>query len=237
MNSLKITEKILYGDFNSAALGYYVVERDAPSPTEKEIVEEVPFSNGVIDFSEALGGMYFDTRKIKYKLFLPQEEYDNRKLVEQETKKRVVTNGISPLIDTHDVGYYWVGKCTEISFEDDEEHQTLTAEITFECQPYAIRNPEAQYDEWDIFNFDSDVSQFYKYKIKEAGIIKLVNVGHKTDVTCECSENMMLTIGENIITLKKGVNKDCFTLSNGINVIEISGNGVIGFKFDVGVMI
>lgn len=46
----KIKEYIAFGDFNSRDAGWYLQKREAPTPDEKEIVESIPFMQGVLDF-------------------------------------------------------------------------------------------------------------------------------------------------------------------------------------------
>ena len=51
----KIKEYIEFGDFNSRDAGWYLQKREAPTPDEKEIVESIPYMQGELDFSSALG--------------------------------------------------------------------------------------------------------------------------------------------------------------------------------------
>ena len=44
----KIKEYIAFGDFNSRDAGWYLQKREAPTPNEKEIVESIPFMQGVL---------------------------------------------------------------------------------------------------------------------------------------------------------------------------------------------
>ena len=58
----KIKEYISFGDFNSRDAGWYLQKREAPTPDEKEIVESIPFMQGVLDFSSVLGERVFEPR-------------------------------------------------------------------------------------------------------------------------------------------------------------------------------
>ena len=62
----KIKEYISFGDFNSRDAGWYLQKREAPTPDEKEIVESIPYMQGELDFSSALGERVFESREITY---------------------------------------------------------------------------------------------------------------------------------------------------------------------------
>lgn len=67
----KIKEYISFGDFNSRDAGWYLQKREAPTPDEKEIVESIPYMQGELDFSSALGERVFESREITYEFKLP----------------------------------------------------------------------------------------------------------------------------------------------------------------------
>ena len=56
----KIKEYITFGDFDSRKSGWYLQKREAPTPDEKEIVESIPYMQGELDFSSALGERVFE---------------------------------------------------------------------------------------------------------------------------------------------------------------------------------
>ena len=67
----KIKEYISFGDFNSRDAGWYLQKREAPTPDEKEIVESIPFMQGVLDLSRLLGQRVFESSELTYAFKLP----------------------------------------------------------------------------------------------------------------------------------------------------------------------
>src|SRR5699024_11943405 len=61
---IEIKEQIEVNKFNSKRLGLYLLNRDAPTPEEKEIIEDLPYSQGVLDFSMIMGERMFDNRTL-----------------------------------------------------------------------------------------------------------------------------------------------------------------------------
>ena len=66
MGNLEINEYIQFMGFNSKNEKLYLMERNAPTPDEKEILKNLPFKQGVLDFSALLGSRVFENREIEY---------------------------------------------------------------------------------------------------------------------------------------------------------------------------
>lgn len=146
-------EGIAFGDWDSRERGWFLLERSAPTPSEQEVVESVPFRQGVFDFSEYNGDRYFKNREITYTFLYLRDDYEDRKLVEHEIKRMLMPQTITNLFDTHDRFYHWKGKVKSISVTDDTEFGTLKAEVVFDCYPFAIRNWDEFGDIWDDVYF------------------------------------------------------------------------------------
>lgn len=175
-----IKEVIQANQFNSGNEGLYLLDRDAPSPAEKEIIEDVPHSQGIQDYSMIFGEPKFKNREHTYKFLAPNVTYDKRKIAEQNIKRKLMMNGIGPIYDTHDAGYYWLGKCTSVKVEDDADFNELTVTIKFNVYPFMFTIKSWFDDVWDTFNFDRDVANFTKYQIKGEREIVLFNTGDIT---------------------------------------------------------
>lgn len=181
MRTLNITEGFRYNNFDTIDEDFYLLERDAPSPAEYEVIEEVPGRNGVLDFSEAIyGERKFKNRILTFKIIAPYEKYHNRKTLERELKRRLVTGKIGQILDTHEKGFHWSGKCKSVKVDDDHKFNKLTATIEFDIYPYLFRNKYYFDDVWDTFNFDIDVANWTKYEISGAKEITIANPGDST---------------------------------------------------------
>lgn len=175
-----ITEIIQANQFNSGNEGMYLVERDAPSPKEKEIIEDVPHSQGVLDFSMIFGERKFKNRVHTYEFIRPDTIYAKSKVVEQDLKRKLMMNSTGPIFDTHDHGYYWLGKCIDVDVEDDREYNRMLITIKFDVYPFMLTIKSWFDDVWDTFNFDRDVANFTKYEVKGEREIVLFNSGDIT---------------------------------------------------------
>ncbi|MHC5551201.1 hypothetical protein [Carnobacterium maltaromaticum] len=230
---VEIIEKIQFNKFDSKELGFYLISRDAPTPGEKELIEDLPFVQGEYDFSMLTGERIFKNRKISYVFHYFNAPYETRKNVENKTKALLMMNGQSRILDSHDKGYYWLGKCESVQVDDDESKRKLIIKIDFNCYPYLIALDSAFKDEWDTFDFEDGVAQFYKYRINGIREINLVNYGSvSTSPIITVSDPMRLTLNDSVIELKKGKNEDFFIkLSVGENLLNVTGNGT--FEIDM----
>ena len=72
-------EGIQFYDFNSVNEGLRLTNRSAPTPDEKEIVEDIPYMQGVLDFSMLLGERVFNNRTLTYSFYTKSMSYRKRK--------------------------------------------------------------------------------------------------------------------------------------------------------------
>ena len=230
----QITEGFTFGDYNSTENGMFLISRDAPTPDEKEIVESVPYMQGVYDFSTLNGGeRYFDNRQITYQVMLFNEDYGTRKGAEQEIKRSLMSLKTQALYDTHDTGYHWLGKAKSVTVEDDAKMNTLAATITFDCYPFAIYNRLEGSDVWDDVYFPHWVFQQISFSVPNESSADLINIGSKT-VMCSINVVGKVTVTGDFgsVTLTDGNHDDTIiVLAIGENHLQLSGNGNITFNF------
>lgn len=177
---IEIKEQIEVNKFNSKRLGLYLLSRDAPTPEEKEIIEDLPYSQGVLDFSMIMGERMFKNRPLTYEFIAIEKSYEARKPLERQIKRDLMMNGIVPIYDTHNLGYFWLGKCVSVEVEDDHETGRLRVTIEFDVYPFLYTVKKWFDDAWDSFNFDNDVANYTKYQVNGERTIELVNNGDVT---------------------------------------------------------
>lgn len=236
----EIKEYIQFGEFDSASEGWYLQERDAPTPDEKEIVESIPYLQGDLDFSAILGERVFESRIITYKFKLPLTGYKDRKIAERRIKSLMTTKTEQKLKDTHDSRYYWLGKIKNIKVEDNPAKKHLIATISFKCYPFAFHNDEYFDDVWDTFDFDNDFSVWTRWEVSGEKNIFFANSGD-TSISPEivCNNNFVLTDSDGTVyRLSTGENYD-FTLSlqPGTNYFKAQGYGTIAMHYNTEVMV
>ena len=229
-----IDEGFTFGGYSSADNGMFLISRDAPTPSEKEITESVPYMQGVYDFSQLNGGeRYFNNREITYQVMLFEKDYPTRKYAEQEIKRQLMPLGIQPLYDSHDNGYHWMGKCKSVTVDDDAEKGTLSCTIVFDCYPFAIYNSAEGSDIWDDVYFPHWVFQETKYSVNGSQKVKLYNIGsHSVEVEVVVSGDIKIKTSDSFVQLSSGSYTDTglvFVL--GENDVTLSGYGTVEFKF------
>lgn len=219
-------EGIIFGDFDSKKEGWFLTAREAPTPEEQEVIENVPFRQGNRDFSEYNGDRFFKQREIKYTLmyFGKSGNYSDRKSIEQDIKRQLMPQTITDLYDTHDEIYHWRGKVKSIEVEDDEKYGTLTAIVVFDCYPFAIRNNDEFSDIWDEVYFPHWIFMDKNYQIEGKTIVRYHNIGSKSvEVTVKVVSGTVQYNGEN---LESGHSKT-LNVQRGNHDLVFDGNGAI----------
>lgn len=236
---LEINEYIQFMKFNSKNEKLYLIERNAPTPEEKEILKDIPFKQGVLDFSALLGGRVFKNREIEYVFMLFNTPYNQRKIVERNIKQKLMVHPRNKLYDTHDANYYWLGKCKSVEVENGERFNQLKVTITFDCYPYMFSHTNYFDDYWDTFEFDEDVANYTKYIVKGSLDFPLFNAGSvavKPEITVDSRFRVKVN-DEDFIEFQTGSKQDYYlSLKPGLNKVRVEGNGTIQFHYQKEVM-
>lgn len=236
---LEINEYIQFMGFNSKNEKLYLIERNAPTPDEKEILKDIPFKQGILDFSALLGSRVFKNREIEYVFMLFNTPYNQRKIVERNIKQKLMVHSKNKLFDTHDSNYYWLGKCKSVEVENGEQFNQLKVTITFDCYPYMISHTNYFDDYWDTFEFDEDVANYTKYVVNGSLEFPLFNAGSvavKPKVTVDSTFRVKVN-DEDFIEFQSGSKQDYYlSLRPGVNEVRVEGNGTIQFHYQREVM-
>ncbi|GAP01959.1 hypothetical protein FFRU_180160 [Fructobacillus fructosus] len=227
------SEYIQFGQFNSSDYGLYLLEREAPTPAEKVVTENLSYANGILDFSSVTGERFFDQRSIAYQFRAYKLPYSERKLLENKVKRLIMSPFDQRLYDSHDKGYYWVGKAKSVKVDDDATYNTLTLNIEFDLYPFAIKNNSSidNYDDWDTFDFDNDFIQPFSYQIDGKRELDLMNVGENSlSPTVVTSDNIEVVKNGRSYMFSPDKSKDyLFSLERGNNHVTIKGNATVRF--------
>lgn len=229
----QITEGFTFGNYNSTENGMFLISRDAPTPDSKDIVDSVPYMQGVYDYSVLNFDRYFENREVTYQVMLFNSIYYNRKIAEQEIKRQLMPHGVTPLYDTHDIGYHWLGKAKSVSVEDDADKNTLVATVVFDCYPFAIYNDLEGNDIWDDVFFPNWVFQSTSYDVVRFERIEMYNIGSASVIPeIVATSDFKIKSAYNEFTVHAGKNLDYqLNLDVGENVIWVYGTGHIDFNF------
>lgn len=223
-----ITEGFSFAGFNTVEEKMWLANRSAPTPEEKSIIDSGPFTQGVYDFSMMLGERVFNNRPLTFEFHLLEREYGYRKIDEAYFKNALMKSGIQPIYDTHDPGYYYLGKCVSVDVEDDHVYGRLVITIEFDCYPFMIALQEEGNDDWDSFDFELDYSQENSYYIPNGKMVNidLMNVG-SAGVTPKIVTDKPITVVNGNVTyqISAGTTEDEeFRIEIGNNPMSVTGN-------------
>ncbi|HAM79605.1 phage tail protein [Ornithinibacillus bavariensis] len=227
----KIQEGITRNGKHSKEFGMWLVSRSAPTPSEKLIIESVPFMQGIYDFSMILGERIYENRTLTYHFEVLERDYTRRKVDRTVLENWLMKDGYAPLYDDHSPGYYYLTKCTSVDVEDASGGLTVT--LIFDAYPFKVSLLEEGNDIWDTFNFELDISQPQEYTVNGSLSINLLNVG-ATGISPSiiASSPMAIRKGNVIYDVLQGESKsESFRLEIGENPMTITGNGTISFKW------
>ncbi|MEK1316047.1 phage tail protein [Limosilactobacillus fermentum] len=225
-------EGFTFNGFNSMEQ-WWLTERSAPSPDEQKITEQVPYSQGELDFSMLGGERFFDMREITYKLLLYDRDYNHRKGYEQELKRELMQYGFNRLQDTHDSAYYWWAKCMSVEVDDSSEDYSVEATVKFKAYPFAYTNHDEGADYWDDVVFTHWIWQDVKFTVNGDRAVTVQNIGSRPVLSSfVVSGSVMVKIGSTSLALT-GDNYQGkeIVMEMGTNTFNLSGNGTIEFKF------
>lgn len=234
-NGLDLTNQIhegfQRGNRHTRDFKMWLVDRKAPTPEEKSIVENLPFVQGEYDFSTILGGRIYNNRPLTYQFEILNRDYQSRKTIQTSLENWLMKGGYEFLYDTHDPGYYWIAKCMRVNTAD--TYGGLTVNIEFDAYPFKISGLAEGNDIWDTFNFELDVSQITEFAVNGSIDIALYNVG-ASNLTPTIKASAPMTIIKDGVTYNVGAGETKsyeFALKQGENRLTIQGNGTIEFLF------
>lgn len=227
-----ITEGIRFQDFNSIEESMYLISRSAPTPSEKTIEESIPFMQGVQDFSMIMGERVFENRTLTYTFHLHEKDKGYRKFDQTQIENRLMSYGVSKLIDSYSTGYYYMGKCVSVDSEDDHVFKRLIINIEFDCYPFKMKEAAEGSPYWD----DYDISDYYQkveYTINGTQEIQMMNTG-TAGVAPELLLSSQMTLtkdGEQFIVPSGTRTIEDFRFETGMNTFAVTGNGTIKFNW------
>lgn len=206
-------------------------DRVADPPSEKQILEDIPFMQGVLDFSAILGQRVYENRPLTFEFLIVDYSYERRKVIETSLTNWLMKPSHIELYDDFSRGYYYMAKCESIAYED--RYEGMSVIITFDAYPFMIGEYLEGNDLWDPFNFELDVAQTTKFTVRGSESITLYNAGsNMVPPKVIASAQFEIELGNRTFAIPQGVTESSeFTLGLGENKLTIRGNGTIEFQF------
>lgn len=209
MQGVWFNDKHSFQDFklitNKITVGY---------PEVKTSYVSIPGGDGVLDLTEALGGVKYGSRYLSFQFTLrAQDEWENAK---ERIGAFLHGRHLSIRLDK-DKEYYYSGRCQVNDFFSEKRLEILTVEA--KCDPYKYHIKET----------------IHKAKINGSSQLLLNNDRKMVVPEIEVSGNVKLTFQGVSYALSEGFHKILdIELLEGYNRLAASGNGVITFRYREG---
>lgn len=125
-----------HGKHSYFDMGCCIAARDTGTPEKKSVTATVPYMSGFYDLSKLYGAIAFEARQLMYRFEFVE---DTREELQQ--KKSQFLEWLSQVHDEEiaddDIpGRHFIGSLSEWEFEEGEEGQSGSLEVTFNCQPF-----------------------------------------------------------------------------------------------------
>lgn len=225
---LRIDDVDLYKEF-----GILPETRSIGNPDKKKILEEVPFSNELLDFSELYGEQTYSERTLSYVLNLigSQSKIESAYFLQTVMTNLLMEKKQFKLYDDVFPGYYFLAEVREgTSFEPNSYAGKL--QVNFTAYPFKIKEAREGSPYWDDYSV-LDYYQESTYTISGSKTIELMNNGIASLVPkVTCTAPMVITKDNTQISFPTGTNESLdFKIKKGMNQFIVTGNGTIDFEF------
>ena len=211
--------------------GLMLINREADTPEEKEILEDLPYDQGVSDQSSPFGVTNFKMRKYAYTMV-----YVYNNMADAERKRREVVNwlkrsGRNTLLDSTERDFRITGKFTKVDYDIKAKHGVIEFYLEFTAMPLMVGVKEEGHKWFDDLILAHDVIQRVNFTVNGVKNIKLKNKSVNMiipnfvvtgNITIK-TDSLILHVNQDV------VRSDLFALLPGMNYIELSGNGTIKF--------
>ena len=192
-----------HGKHSYFDMGCCIAARDTGTPEKKSVTATVPYMSGFYDLSKLYGAIAFEARQLTYRFEFVE---DSREELQQ--KKSQFLEWLSQVHDEEiaddDIpGRHFIGSLSEWEFEEGEEGQSGSLEVTFNCQPFL----EADEDTTKTCNAGSNTvtveGQAVNAYAKTSSGTSTIQIGGVTQSvgTTEIRLSVQLQPGDNAVTV------------------------------------
>lgn len=192
-----------HGKHSYFDMGCCIAARDTGTPEKKSVTATVPYMSGFYDLSKLYGAIAFEARQLMYRFEFVE---DSREELQQ--KKSQFLEWLSQVHDEEiaddDIpGRHFIGSLSEWEFEEGEEGQSGSLEVTFNCQPFL----EADEDTTKTCNAGSNTvtveGQAVNAYAKTSSGTATIQIGGVTQSvgTTEIRLSVQLQPGDNAVTV------------------------------------
>ena len=214
----------------------YIDEADTSPPTPNQVTVEIPFMQGLLDFTDIFSETTYESRELTDYVDVLEENSRDLTVTKILLENWLLGKKQAELKDDRLVGWHYLAKCTSIKENDDADYTRL--EIKFTAYPFKIKNWNEGECIWDEFCFLTDYMQNTRFTINGSLQIELINNSSRNITPMIITDSSMTIIkNDTEYLVEAGETKDYrFELSKEDRFLTIVGNGTIEFKFRVEVL-
>ncbi|NVO88955.1 hypothetical protein HWN39_10740 [Lactobacillus rhamnosus] len=231
---------IMFNGKSSSEFGLFlpISGRVVGYPAKQKVTTPVPGVNGLVDLTPYVG-QTFQERQMTYS-FIVADASMWRRADEYTTWQNVLSwlmspSGKLPLFDNYDPNYYYLAELTQApTLVSDGTNRFTTLTIIFDCYPFKVALQDEGSDDWDSFDFETDVAQFNKWTINGSRTIDVFNVGENTvlpqlvvtgSITIITSEGELIPLNAGTYDQQAMVSQQ--VLPVGETIFEVRGQGTL----------
>lgn len=226
-----ITDNITIGSYTLSDWGLLPNSVSIASPAPRTYTVDVPGRSGVLDFSEALGGVRYQNRTITMELycFAPEDQLFSM----EEACRNALHGKMLDIVFSEDPDYAYRGR---ISVEWASGGNIDTATITADCAPYKYKRIAT--------TVEGDVAGTHSFVLENSGNMPVTPTVFLTLPEGTESEEVTLTFGES--TLKLNLNETnsgmgrklagLYLEEGASRNVAVSGNVHVKFEYQEGML-
>lgn len=213
--------------------GITVKSRNIGKPSKKKVLESIPWSSEVLDFSNLYGEDNYEERPLQYVLNLIGTKKDRitTRFIETEFDNFIMNKQRVKLVDEAIPGYYFLVDIREgTDFSPLFNFGELT--VNWMAYPFKIKQAREGSKYWDDYTI-LDYYQESEFTVNGSKTIELMNTGIVSVVPLvTCTAPITVELRGKQFNFSAGTfHSDKFVLNKGKNTLVLKGNGKIDFEF------
>jgi len=224
--------------FDSRRFNLNLHERIGNTPSEKEVTTSIPYMQGIVDMSNAIGNRIYENREITYVFYRFGVSRGHARDFQTTITNLLMGQFDARLDDSFEPDFHYFGKCQQVNVSDDYDRHRLRVEITFDLYPFKRDNHGEAEDLFDPFNFDLDAFQDgLVFEVSGEQNIQLYNASQLTLRPAIRASQSGLYLGVNDMKVQLASHPtDAYTYPNirlkpGMNDFSLTGSGTVMFNW------
>lgn len=201
------------------------------APEAKTVKVEIAGADGIVDLTEALGGVKFHERKAEFDFVLQDRNIETWHKITNEIMNYIHGKRLQIILDT-EPEFYYEGRFSVDSQKSDAVHSVIA--IVGSVDPYKYEVADSLGDwMWDDFNFETGIVREYN-DLQVEGELTVIIPGLRKHVIPVITASAAMTVSyqSKSYELVAGVNKIYdLALAEGENILTFTGSGAVNIEY------